>query len=104
MFPTELAILMAITIARNNDNELDTRSTDVPGEYINRLYNSLVIRGYIKRNGSENYLLTERGREVFFEFLRENGTRFGDATRTLQRLGIETSQRTYELEKQAVTV
>ena len=104
MFPTELAILMAIVIAKNSDNGLDTRSTDVPGAYIDRLYSSLVIRGYIKRNGSEKYLLTEKGREVFFEFLRENGTRLGDATRTLQRLGIETSQRIHELEKQAVMV
>ena len=104
MLPTELAILMAIVISKKNDVKFDIRSTDVPVDYINILFNSLELHGYIEKNGPVNYLLTEKGRAVFFSFLHENRTRLGDATKTLKKLGIETNTRIHEFGKQPIMV
>ncbi len=41
MFPSEMAILMAIAVTGNSDKKLLTRPMDVAGEYITNLYNSL---------------------------------------------------------------
>ena len=104
MFPSEMAILMAIAVTRDSGKKLLTRPMDVVGEYIGYLCESLVKRGYLKRNGSREYQLTPQGREALFEFLHENKTKVKDAIKTLQQLGIEISQRADKLEKEAIKV
>ncbi len=104
MFPSEMAILMAIALTRDSGKKLLTRPMDVVGEYIGYLCDSLVSRGYLKRNGSREYRLTTQGRESLFEFLYENKTKVEDAIKTLQQLGIEVSQRADSLEKEAIKV
>ena len=104
MFPSEIAILMAIASTRDSGKKLLTRPMDVVGEYIGYLYDSLVRRGYLKRNSSRECQLTSQGREVLFEFLYENKARVKDAIKTLQQLGVEINWETDNLEKEAVKV
>ena len=108
MFPSEMVILMAITVTRNSGKELLTRPTDVIGEYIGYLYDSLVRRGYIKGSSSRGYQLTSKGMEALFEFLRENKARVKNTIIRLQQLGIEISQEQKQkidkLEKEAIEV
>jgi len=104
MFPSEMAILMAIAATRDSDKKLLTRPMDVVGEYIGYLYDSLVSRGYLKKDGSREYQLTPRGREALFEFLRKNKTGAEDTVKTLQQLGIEINQQVDKLEKEAIKV
>ena len=104
MFSSEMVILMAIAAVRDTGKELLTRPTDVIGEYIGYLYDSLIRRGYIKGNSSRGYQLTLKGRESLFEFLHQNKTRVKDATKMLQQLGIEISQDIDKLEKEAIKV
>ena len=104
MFPSEMAILMAIAATRDSGKKLLTRPMDVVGEYIGYLYDSLVSRGYLKRDSSREYQLTPRGREALFEFLCKNKTGAKDTIKILQQLGIETNQQVDKLEKEAIKV
>ncbi len=104
MFPSEMVILMAISAGRGSGQKLLNRPMDVAGEYIGYLYNSLVRRGYLEGNSSRGYRLTPKGRESLLEFLRQNKTRAQDTIRTLQQLGIESSQKMDRLVKEAVGV
>jgi len=104
IFPSELVILMACAKTGAIGKNFVTRPMDMPGEYIGYLYNSLVRRDYIKGGRSIGYQLTSKGREALFEFLCENGMRFGDAINTLQQLGIAISQEIDKLEKEVVEV
>ena len=104
MFPSEITILMAIASTRDSGKKLLTRPMDVVGEYIGYLYDSLVSRGYLKRDSSRECQLTSQGREVLFEFLYENKARVKDAIKTLQQLGVEINWETDNLEKEAVKV
>ena len=92
MFPAEMVILMAIAATRDGGKELITRPTDVIGEYIGYLYDSLVRRGYIKGNSSRGYQLTSKGSDVLSEFLCENKTRVKETIIRLQQIGIKISQ------------
>jgi len=104
MFPSEVTILMAIAASGDSGKKLLTRPMDVVGEYIGYLCDSLVKRGYLKRDGSREYQLTPQGREALSEFLYKNKTEVKDAIKTLQQLGIEISQRADKLEKEAIKV
>lgn len=104
MFLSEMAILMAITVARDSGGKLPTHPMDITGEYIGYLYDSLVKRGYLKGNGSRGYQLTSKGRESLFKFLHENKTRVKDAIKTLQHLGIEINREIDELEREVIKV
>ena len=104
MFPSEMIILMAIAVTRDSGKKLLTRPMDVVSEYVGYLCDSLVSRGYLKRDGSREYQLTSKGREALFEFLYENKTKVKDAIKTLQQLGIEINQRADKLEKEAIKV
>ena len=104
MFPSEMAILMAIASTRDSGKKLLTRPMDVVGEYIGYLCDSLVSRGYLKRNGSREYRLTTQGRESLFEFLYENKTSVKDTIKALQQLGIEVNQEVANLEQEAIKV
>ena len=104
MFPSEMAILMAIAVTRDAGKKLLNRPMDVVGKYIGYLYDSLVNRGYLKRGGSRGYQLTPKGREALCEFLYTNKTRVKDAIKALQRLGIEINLEEDSLEKEAIKV
>ncbi len=104
MFPSEMVILMAIAVAGDSDKELLSRPMDITGEYIAYLYNSLVRRGYLKRNSSRGYQLTLKGREALREFLRKNETRVKDTVKALQQLGIEIGQGIDNLQREAVKI
>ena len=104
MFPSEMTILMAIAVTRDAGKKLLTRPMDVVGEYIGYLCDSLIRRGYLKRDGSRQYQLTSKGRETLFEFLYKNKTRVKDAIETLQQLGIEINLEEDSLEREAIKV
>jgi len=104
MFPSEMAILMAIAVARDAGKKLLTRPMDVVGEYVGYLCDSLVSCGYLKRDGSREYQLTSRGREALVEFLYANKTKVKDAMKTLQQLGIEVDLDVDNLEKEVIKV
>ena len=104
MFPSEMAILMAIAVTRGAGEKLLNRPMDVVGKYVGYLYDSLVTRGYLKRGGSTGYQLTPKGREALFEFLYANKTRVKDTIKALQRLGIEVNLEEDSLEREAIKV
>jgi len=108
MFPSEMIILMAIAVNKAASKKLLNRPMDVTGEYIGYLYDSLVRRGYLKKDGSRGYQLTSKGRETLLELLYENKTRIKDTIKRLQQLGIEISQEQEQeidkLEKEAIEV
>ncbi len=108
MFPSEMVILMAIAAARDSGKGLLARQTDVVGEYIGYLYDSLVKRGYIKGGSLRGYQLTSKGRESLFDFLHENRTRVKGTIKTLKQLGIEITQEQEQkidkFEKEAIKV
>jgi len=104
MFPSEVAILMAIASTRDSGKKLLSRPMDVVGEYIGYLCDSLVKRSYLKRDGSREYQVTPQGRTALLEFLYENQNKVKDAIETLQQLGIEINQKVDKLEKEAIKV
>ena len=108
MFPSEMIILMAIAVNKDAGKKLLNRPMDVTGEYIGYLYDSLVRRGYLKKDSSRAYQLTSKGREALFELLYENKTRIKDTIKRLQQLGIEINQEQEQeidkLEKEAIEV
>ena len=104
MFPSEMAILMAIAITRDSGKKLLARPMDVVGEYVGYLCDSLVSRGYLRRDGSREYQLASKGREALVEFLYANKTRVKDAMKTLQQLGIEVDLDVDNLEKEVIEV
>ncbi len=104
MFPSEMTILMAIVSTRDSGRKLLTRPMDVVGEYIGYLCDSLVKRGYLKKDGSGEYQLTRQGRKALLEFLHQNKTKVKDAINDLEQLGIEINQRADILEKETIGV
>ena len=104
MFSGEMAILMAIALTRDSGSKLLANPMDVTGRYIGYLYDSLVNRGYLKKNGSSKYQLTRKGKESLLEFLHKNRARFGNAVKTLQQLDIEISQEIDTMLQESITV
>jgi len=104
MFPSEMVILMAIATNKDAGKRLLTRPTDVMGEYIGYLYDSLVNRGYLRGNRSRGYQLTPTGRKALLEFLHKNETRAEHTIKKLHQLGIKNIQKIDELQKEAIKV
>ncbi|MFC1897856.1 hypothetical protein ACFLX8_04780 [Chloroflexota bacterium] len=104
MFPSEMAILMALAATSDSGKKLLTRPMDVVGIYIGYLYDSLVRRGYLKKDGSRDYQLTSKGKGALAEFLYANKTKVKDTIKTLQQLGIEISQDVDRLEEGVIKV
>ena len=104
MFPSEMAVLMAIVSTRDSGKKLLPRPMDAVGGYVGYLYDSLLSHGYIKRDNSREYQLTPKGRETLFEFLYKNKAKVKDAITALQRLGIELNLEEGSLEKAAIRV
>lgn len=100
MFPSEMAILMAVAANNGSGKNLINRPMDITGEYIGYLYDSLVSRGYLKGNGAKGYQLTSTGGMTLLEFLQENEARVKDTIRRLKKLGIEYSQEMDKLRKE----
>ena len=97
MFPREWVILLAMALPSDSSMTLLNRPTGVMNEYIGYLYNSLVLRGYLRENGSKGYELTSMGRKTLTIFLNENRTQLGDIIKALQQLGIESTRKIEEL-------
>ena len=72
MLPSEMIILMAISISKNTGRNLLTNSLGITNEYINYLYNNLVNRGFLKGHRSTGFRLTTIGRETIQNFIREH--------------------------------
>lgn len=92
MFPGEMVILMAITVARDHGTKPPGRPADVIGEYADYLCNSLMGRDYLNGNESKGYRLTSKGQEALLEFLGANKTNIEDAIETVQVPGIEVGE------------
>jgi len=97
MFPREMVILMAMALPGDSGMALLNRPMDVMNEYIGYLYNSLVWRGYLRKNGSKAYELTSMGKETLTIFLNENRAQAKDIITALQQLGIESTRRIEDL-------
>ncbi len=108
MLPSEMIILMAISVNKNTGQKLLSRPMDVTTEYIGYLYNSLVNRGYLRGHRSTGYKLTTVGREAIFDFIKKHNTKSADVVRRLRRLGIEISpeqeHRIGKIKREAINV
>ena len=91
MLPSEMVILMAISVNKSTGKKLLTNPLDITGEYIGYLYSSLVNRGYLKGHRSTGFQLTTLGREAIENFVRKNRFRASDVIKRLRLLGIEIS-------------
>jgi len=103
MLPGEMVILMAIEVARSSSKKL-LDPAGVTGEYITHLYDSLVERGYLKKNSLRGYRLTPEGRESLFEFLLENKTRAREMTQALRQMGVEAEEEIERLTREVLEV
>ena len=104
MFPAEMVILMAIEVAGDSVKRLLNRPTDISGQYITYLYESLVKRGYLERDRYRGYNLTAMGKEALSEFLHENEPLVRELINTIEELGIKTCVKVDSKEKVAVGV
>ena len=104
MFPSEMVILMAIAANKEAGKQLRNRPMDIIGEYIGYLYDSLVSRGYLRRNRPRGYQLTSMGRGTLLEFLHENEAGAKDTIKSLQQLGIKCTPDMDKLGKEAIEV
>ena len=108
MLPSEMVILMAITINKSTGQKLLTSPMDITSEYIGYLYNSLVNRGYLKGHRSTGFQLTTIGREAIHNFVKRNGSTAMDVVQRLRLLGIEISseqeRKICKLEQEAVSI
>ena len=92
MFPSEMVILLAIAVS-GAGQDLPAHQTDVPGEYIGYLCDSLVKRGFLKKRMFSRYQLTPKGHDALASFLRKNRIIKEDVIKRLQLLGIEIRQK-----------
>ena len=99
MFPSEMVILMSIALSGDAGRTLISRPMDVLNEYTGYLYESLIKRGYMERNGSKGYKLTCKGNETLIEFLNENKAKAEEMIEALQQLGIEGNYRIGEISR-----
>lgn len=108
MLPSEMIILMAISMNKNTGQKLLSRPLDVTTEYIGYLYNSLVNRGYLRGHRLTGYKLTTVGREAIFDFVKKNNTKSADVVKRLRLLGIEISpeqeHRIGKIERETINV
>ncbi len=92
MFPGELLILTALAVTEDGKDKMLIRSTDVTGECVGLLCDSLATRGYLEGSTFEGFQLTPKGKEVMITFPRQNKSRVNDMINVLKRLGIEKCQ------------
>lgn len=108
MLPSEMVILMAISINKTTGKKLLTSPMDITSEYIGYLYNSLVNRGYLKGHRSTGFQLTTIGREAINNFIKKNGSKATDVIHRLRLLGIEISakqeKKIHKLKEETVSI
>jgi len=108
MLPSEMLILMAITINKSTGRKLLTSQMDVTSEYIGYMFNSLVNRGFLKGHRSTGFQLTTIGREAIHNFIKKNNSKAIDVVERLRLLGIEISseqeKELYKLEQEVVSI
>ncbi len=68
MFPSEIAILVAIEEAEELTIKQLTQVTDVTGAALRYLCDSLIRRGYLEQSSSRGYRITIKGKETSSEF------------------------------------
>ncbi len=71
MFPTQIAILMAVEEAEQLTIKQLTYVTDVRGPALGYLCDSLDRYGYLEQNDSKGYCLTSEGKKVLSESVDE---------------------------------
>jgi hypothetical protein len=89
MLPSEMVILMAVTMNKHTDRKLSSGPLDITSEYISFLYNSLVKRRYLKGHPTTGFQLTALGDEVIQDFVRKNKSKDLDIVERLRLLNIE---------------
>jgi predicted transcriptional regulator len=108
MLPSEMVILMAITINKSTGQKLLTSQMDITSEYIGYMFNSLVNRGYLKGHRSTGFQLTTTGREAVHNFIKKNNSKATDIVERLRLLGIEINteqeRKLCKLEHEAVSI
>jgi DNA-binding MarR family transcriptional regulator len=92
MLPSEMVILMAISINKDTGHKLLAHSLDITNDYIDYLYNSLVNRGFLKGHRTTGFRLTAIGKEAIQCFTKEHGSKDLDAIERLRALDIEIGQ------------
>lgn len=91
MLPSEMVIIMAISINKSTGKILYSNPLDITSEYIGYLYSSLVNRGYLKGHRSTGFQLTAIGREAVDAFIKNSRSGATEVVERLRRLGIEIS-------------
>ncbi len=108
MLPSEMVILMAITVNKQTGQKLLTNPLDITSEYIGYLYNSLVNRGYLKGHRTTGFQLTTIGREAIHKFVNKNKSKNLDVIDRLRWLGIEISpeqeRKIYQIKQDAISI
>lgn len=89
MLPAEMVILLAIAESSGFGKDTLARPMgDMSAEYVARLYQALVRRGYLRRTASGEYRFTERGGKALIDFLRRNESKIRQTIKALERLRI----------------
>ncbi len=73
MFQGEKQILLDVALNRCSAKQLINRRSAHSNQFIGHSLDSLVRRGYLKKNGVRKYQLTSSGTKVLLLSLRENG-------------------------------
>ena len=104
MFPGEMVILMAASLPGDWGEKLLMRPTNVASEYIGYLYDSLVVRGFLMKNGFRKYSLTAKGSKALLWFMHEDKAGVKDAIATLLQLDIGAGRKVDKVEEKVVGV
>ena len=91
MLPSEMVILLAISINKSTGRKILAHSLDITNDYISYLYNSLVNRGFLKGHRATGFRLTNTGREAIQSFINEHNSKDLDIIERLRALDIEIS-------------
>ncbi|MFB0559444.1 MAG: MarR family transcriptional regulator [Dehalococcoidales bacterium] len=83
MFPSEIAILMAVKEARELTAKQLTYATDITGACLRYLCNSLARRGYLQHDNSRGFRITFKGNKAISGTLREMKPRTVDKIKAL---------------------
>jgi len=116
MFPGEKRILMDVALNRCSAKQLINQRNAHRNQFIGHSLDSLVRRGYLKKNGVNKYQITSLGTSVllqsplkngvcdekdFLKLLYEDEARTKDAIRKLNAINVEFSKKMDKLcEKQ----
>lgn len=86
--PSEMMILLAILIGKDNGKQLLERPMDVTSEYMGYMYDSLVTRELLRHHRG-SYQLTKPGKAAIAEFLAKHRLQAAETAEKLRQIGIE---------------